>query len=96
MTHPGTLWGTMTLPDSASMHRDEGSAPREPETAPRLDMSATRPEVIRQGWLQKRQQKVRDEIDRNRRGDYKVPTWVMAVLLVALITGWLLLVFLNG
>ncbi|SNT63767.1 hypothetical protein SAMN05421812_115216 [Asanoa hainanensis] len=86
----------MTLPDSASMHRDEGSAPREPETAPRLDMSATRPEVIRQGWLQKRQQKVRDEIDRNRRGDYKVPTWVMAVLLVALITGWLLLVFLNG
>jgi len=59
-------------------------------------MPETRPDVTRQGWLQKRQQKVRDEIDRNRRGDYKVPTWVMALLLVALLTGWLLIIFLGG
>nr|WP_090800853.1 hypothetical protein [Asanoa ishikariensis] len=59
-------------------------------------MPETRPEVIRQGWLQKRQQKVRDEIDRNRRGDYKVPTWVMAALLVALVAAWLLFIFLTG
>nr|WP_203716890.1 hypothetical protein [Asanoa siamensis] len=59
-------------------------------------MPETRPEVIRQGWLEKRRAKVRDELDRNRRGDYKVPTWVLAVLLVALLTGWLLLIFLNG
>jgi hypothetical protein len=89
----------MTLPDSASMQRDDGTAPAPVDGAPetrRRSMPETRPDVIRQGWLQKRQQKVRDEIDRNRRGDYKVPTWVMALLLVALLTGWLLIIFLNG
>ncbi|MEV0718526.1 hypothetical protein [Asanoa sp. NPDC050611] len=59
-------------------------------------MPETRPEIIRQGWLQKRQQKVRDEIERNRRGDYKVPTWVLAALLVAVLVGWLLIIFLTG
>ncbi|MEV4617665.1 hypothetical protein AB0J74_02980 [Asanoa sp. NPDC049573] len=59
-------------------------------------MPETRPDVIRQGWLQKRRQKVIEEIERNRRGDYRVPTWVLAVLLVAVLAGWLLLIFLNG
>ncbi|MDG4826386.1 hypothetical protein O7635_31435 [Asanoa sp. WMMD1127] len=59
-------------------------------------MPETRPEVARRGWLEKRREKVIEEIERNRRGEYRVPTWVLAALLVALLTGWLLLVFLAG
>ena len=80
----------MTLPEQ----RD--SASQQAPDVPGVSMPETRPELIRQGWLQKRRDKVRAEIDRNRRGDYKVPTWVFAVLLVALLAGWLLLVFLGG
>ncbi|GIF47887.1 hypothetical protein DFJ67_7569 [Asanoa ferruginea] len=60
-----------------------------------LSMPETRPDVIKQGWLQKRRQKVIEEVERNRRGDYRVPTWVLAVLLGAVLAGWLLLIFLN-
>ncbi|HTF11788.1 MAG TPA: hypothetical protein VK659_26790 [Asanoa sp.] len=59
-------------------------------------MPETRPDAIKQGWLQNRRKKVFEEIERNRRGDYRVPTWVLAVLLVAVLAGWLLLIFLNG
>ncbi|HEV7706891.1 MAG TPA: hypothetical protein VGP16_01720 [Asanoa sp.] len=61
-----------------------------------LSMPETRPDAIKRGWLQNRRKKVIEEIDRNRRGDYRVPTWVLAVLLVAVLAGWLLLIFLNG
>lgn len=43
-------------------------------------------------WLQKRREKMVAEIDRNRRGEFKVPTWVLAVLLLAVILGWAALV----
>jgi hypothetical protein len=39
----------------------------------------------RQGWLQNRRRKVIEEIERNRRGDYAVPTWVLFVILVAVV-----------
>jgi len=81
---------TPTRPD-VPKQRDDG-----PPVPPGVSMPETRPELMRQGWLQKRREKVIAEIERNRRGDYKVPTWVLAVALVAVVTGWLLLVFLNG
>jgi hypothetical protein len=34
-----------------------------------------------------RRQAIRAEIDRNRRGDHAVPTWVLAVALVVLVAG---------
>jgi hypothetical protein len=89
----------MTLPeqrDSAPKQRDADVEWPDATRRSGVSMPETRPELVRQGWLQKRQQKVRDEIERNRRGDYKVPTWVFAALLAALLAGWLLLVFLNG
>lgn len=49
------------------------------------------------GWMmrrwERRRQKVRDEIERNRRGEYKVPTWVLVIALVAVILGWIALIF---
>lgn len=49
----------------------------------------------RVGWAQRRREKVVAEIQRNRRGEYRVPTWVLALLLVLLVGGWLALVLLS-
>jgi hypothetical protein len=54
-----------------------------------------RPEDVRLNRLERRRQKIRDEIERNRRGEYRVPTWVLALALVLLIAGWLALVLLS-
>jgi hypothetical protein len=45
----------------------------------------------RDGWLQHRKAKVRAEIERNRRGEYRVPTWVLTLSLVVLVVGLVLL-----
>ncbi|MGC5020116.1 hypothetical protein [Micromonospora sp. DT47] len=47
-------------------------------------------------WIERRREKIRAEIARNRRGEHTVPTWVLAVALVAIVGGWLALVFLVG
>jgi hypothetical protein len=43
--------------------------------------------------LQRRRDKVIAEIERNRRGEYRVPTWVLAVLLIVVLGGWFALIF---
>ncbi|MGN9810303.1 hypothetical protein ACTMSW_13210 [Micromonospora sp. BQ11] len=50
------------------------------------------PDSQKQNWAERRRQKIREEIDRNRRGDYTVPTWVLAVALVLIIGAWVALV----
>ncbi|HEX6873621.1 MAG TPA: hypothetical protein VF163_21190 [Micromonosporaceae bacterium] len=49
----------------------------------------------RANWLDRRREKVRAEIERNRRGEYKVPTWVLAVTLVAIVGAWVALIVLT-
>ncbi|MFV2101519.1 hypothetical protein [Micromonospora sp. LOL_024] len=46
----------------------------------------------RQGWLERRREKVRAEVERNRRGEYTVPTWVLALVLALIVGAWLALV----
>ncbi|MFF3866232.1 hypothetical protein [Micromonospora sp. NPDC001898] len=46
-------------------------------------------------WVERRREKIRAEVERNRRGDYKVPTWVLAVALAVIVGGWLALIFLT-
>jgi hypothetical protein len=41
-----------------------------------------------QSWWRRRRDKVIAEIQRNRRGEYKVPTWVLAAILVAIVAAW--------
>ncbi|MER5454809.1 hypothetical protein ABT008_08495 [Micromonospora sp. NPDC002389] len=50
------------------------------------------PGTERQSWLERRREKVRAEVERNRRGEYTVPTWVLALALAAMIGGWLALI----
>ena len=49
--------------------------------------SSREPGVPRKGWLQNRRDKVLAEIERNRRGEYRVPTWALTLILVAVILG---------
>jgi hypothetical protein len=52
------------------------------------------PGAARQGWLERRREKVRAEIERNRRGEYTVPTWVFALALALIVGAWAALVIL--
>jgi hypothetical protein len=42
---------------------------------------------------EKRKARIRDEIARNRRGEYTVPTWALALALAGVIGVWVLLLF---
>ncbi|GIJ32770.1 hypothetical protein ACN26Z_18170 [Verrucosispora sp. WMMD703] len=50
------------------------------------------PGAQRQGWLERRRDKIRAEIERNRRGEYTVPTWVLAVALALIVGAWAALI----
>lgn len=39
----------------------------------------------RRSWIDRRRDKIVEEIQRNRRGEYVVPTWVLAAALIAMI-----------
>lgn len=42
----------------------------------------------KQSWVERRRQKIRAEIERNRRGEYTVPTWVLALALGVIVVAW--------
>jgi hypothetical protein len=44
------------------------------------------------GRVERRRERIRAQIRRNREGGHKVPTWVLAAILAALLAGWLYLV----
>jgi hypothetical protein len=45
------------------------------------------PDGARYSLMGRRRQKIIDEIERNRRGEYTVPTWVLTLALVLLVAG---------
>jgi hypothetical protein len=47
------------------------------------------------GLVQRRKQKIAEEIARNRRGEYAVPTWVLALVLGVFLAGWIGLIVLS-
>jgi hypothetical protein len=65
----------------------------DPSTPEPVDARAYTRREVREAWLVRRRRKIREEIERNRRGEYRVPTWVLAVLLVAIVAGWAALIF---
>jgi hypothetical protein len=44
-------------------------------------------EKERRSPLDRRRERIANEIQRNRRGEYSVPTWVLAAALVAIVVG---------
>ncbi|NMO53504.1 hypothetical protein HH310_20250 [Actinoplanes sp. TBRC 11911] len=47
---------------------------------------------VRWARVQRKQARIRAEIERNRAGDHKVPTWALAALLGLVILAWVILV----
>jgi hypothetical protein len=45
---------------------------------------------------ERRRQRMKADIQRSRSADHAVPTWVLAVILVAIVGGWLALIFIFG
>jgi hypothetical protein len=46
--------------------------------------------------LEKRRNKIREEIARNWRGDYTIPTWVLVLCLVLFVGAWAAWIVLAG
>ncbi len=50
---------------------------------------------VRLNRMDRRRERIAAEIRRNRQGDYRVPTWVLVVVLVLLLGGWIALIVLS-
>ena len=49
-------------------------------------------EDVMWGRVERKRERIRAEIRRNREGGHKVPTWVLALILGLLLVGWLFLI----
>jgi hypothetical protein len=49
-------------------------------------------EDVLRGRIDRRRERIRSQVQRNRQGNHKIPTWVLAVLLGLLLAGWLYLI----
>jgi hypothetical protein len=49
-------------------------------------------EEVLWGRAQRKRDRVRAEISRNRAGGHKIPTWVLAAVLAVILLGWLYLI----
>jgi hypothetical protein len=69
-------------------------AANEPSEPPRSD---ERPMDVISPFsrVQKRRDKIVAQIEANRRGEYKVPTWVLVVILLAFIGGWVAVIVIG-
>lgn len=63
------------------------SEPGQPEPRERSEFE------VRNRRLDRRRERIYQQIQRDRAGGHKVPTWVLALLLVLLLGGWALLIF---
>lgn len=43
----------------------------------------------------KRGSKIRAQVEKNRRGEYRIPTWALVAILVVVLVGWALLIALG-
>lgn len=65
---------------------DSYALAREQTRRPAARRLLARPEDLR-ARVDRRRDKIVAEIERNRRGEYRVPTWVLAVVLAVLMAG---------
>ncbi|WP_240942782.1 hypothetical protein [Planosporangium thailandense] len=77
-----------TAPEPAAAHTaPDGRAGTE---ASRLDMVAW---AVRR--IERRRSRIAAEIERNRRGEPAIPTWILAVALIAILGAWAAVVLLS-
>jgi hypothetical protein len=67
-----------------------------PDQPPHPSPAAKRertPEDVLWGRVDRKRDRIRAEITRNRAGGHKIPTWALAVILGLVVAGWLYLIF---
>jgi len=80
--------------DTADGDRNPSHADRHPGELPAelarfaAAQRATAPPPRQRSRLDQRRDAIRTEIERNRRGEYKVPTWVFGAVLVLIVAGF--------
>nr|MDT0657578.1 hypothetical protein [Micromonospora sp. DSM 115978] len=47
------------------------------------------------GWFVRRRERIAAEVARNRRGGHKVPTWVLAAVLLLIVGAWATLIVVS-
>ncbi|WP_067501384.1 hypothetical protein [Actinoplanes sp. TFC3] len=52
-------------------------------------------EDVMWGRVERRKARIRAQIDRDRQGGHRIPTWVMATVLGLILLGWLYLIFFD-
>ncbi|MFF5288155.1 hypothetical protein [Paractinoplanes globisporus] len=57
-----------------------------------MDKPERTAEDVLWGRVQRKRDRIRAEIQRNRAGGHKIPTWAMAAVLGAALLGWLWLI----
>jgi hypothetical protein len=62
------------------------TTPDLPEPSERIESE------VRLNRLDRRREKIRREIQQNREGNHRIPTWVLAAILVLLVAGWTYLI----
>jgi hypothetical protein len=78
------------------MSQDEPAGAQPRRDKPAEEVQPTYPRTSLAGWVSRRREKAVAEIERNRRGEYKVPTWVLVVALVAVVGAWLAVIIFAG
>ncbi|MBL7259030.1 hypothetical protein [Paractinoplanes lichenicola] len=63
--------------------------PGQPPSSPPPERSE---EQVRWGRIERRRERIRAEIARNREGGHRIPTWALAAILGLIVGSWLLLI----
>lgn len=66
------------------------SSPDQPPVKPERSV-----EDVLWGRVERKRDKIRAEIARNRSGGHKIPTWVLATILGVFLVGWLIVILTN-
>jgi hypothetical protein len=66
-----------------------GPAPAGPAPAEKRERTA---EDVMWGRVERKRDRIRAEIQRNRAGGHKIPTWALAAVLALFLAGWLYLI----
>ncbi|MEV6597525.1 hypothetical protein AB0M36_11745 [Actinoplanes sp. NPDC051346] len=67
----------------------------EPDQRPPGDKPERTVEDVMWSRVERRRERIRSQIQRNREGGHKVPTWVLATILGLLLLGWLYLIIFD-
>jgi hypothetical protein len=74
------------------MSQQPPDRPPHPSPAQKRERTA---EDVMWGRVERKRERIRTEIMRNRAGGHRIPTWVLAVVLGLLVIGWAYLIFTN-